>query len=103
MQVIARRTLKRFWERHPQAEGPLKVWFAVVSSAHWAGPADLKRQFGTSVDFVSDNRVIFDIGGNRYRLVAHLSYAFGRLLVKFVGTHAEYHRIDPDTVSWRKK
>ncbi len=93
----------RFRERHPQAEGPLKVWFAVVSGAQWAGPADLKRQFGTSVDFVSDNRVIFDIGGNKYRLVAHVSYAFGRLLVKFVGAHAEYDRIDPDTVSWRRK
>jgi mRNA interferase HigB len=103
MQVIARRTLRRFWERHPQAEGPLKVWFAVVSGVRWAGPADLKRQFGASVDFVSDNRVIFDIGGNKYRLVAHISYEFGRLLVKFLGTHAEYDRIDPDTVSWRRK
>lgn len=103
MQVIARRTLRRFWERHPQAEGPLKVWFAVVTTAGWTGPADLKRQFGTSVDFVSDNRVIFDIGGNKYRLVAHVSYEFARLLVKFVGTHAEYDRIDPDTVSWRRK
>ena len=103
MQVIARRTLRRFWERHPQAEGPLKVWFAVATGANWTSPAEMKRQFGASVDFVSDNRVIFDIGGNKYRLVAHISYEFGRVLVKFVGTHAEYDRIDPDTVSWRRK
>ena len=60
-------------------------------------------QFGGSVDFIGDNRVIFDLGGNKYRLVVHVSYRFGRLLVKFIGTHAEYDRIDPETVSWRKK
>ncbi|MEA2885936.1 MAG: mRNA interferase HigB [Bradyrhizobium sp.] len=60
-------------------------------------------QFGNAVDFVGDNRVIFDLGGNKYRLVVHVSFAFGRLLVKFIGTHAEYDRIDPETVSWRKK
>jgi mRNA interferase HigB len=103
MQVIARRTLKQFWERHRRAEAPLKVWYAIASKAKWAGPADVKRQFGTSVDFVSGNRVIFDLGGNKYRLVAHVSYKFGRLLVKFIGTHAEYDRIDPETVTWRRK
>jgi mRNA interferase HigB len=81
------------------------VWTdeAVASKAQWTSPADVKRQFGTSVDFMAGNRVIFDIGGNKYRLVAHVSYKFGRLLVKFVGTHAAYDRIDPETVSWRRK
>ena len=101
--MIARRTLEQFWECHRKAEGPLKVWFAIASHANWAGPADIKRQFGTSVDFVSDSRVIFDIGGNKFRLVVHISYKFGRLLIKFVGTHAEYDRIDSGTVSWRSK
>jgi hypothetical protein len=50
-----------------------------------------------------DNRVIFDLGGNKYRLIVHISFAFGRVLVKFIGTHAEYDRIDPETVSWRRK
>jgi mRNA interferase HigB len=103
MQVIARRTLRLFWERHPRAEAPLRVWFAVASKAVWHSPAEVKRQFGTAVDFVSDNRVVFDIGGNKYRLIAHVSYEFGRMLVKFVGTHAEYDRIDPENVSWRRK
>jgi mRNA interferase HigB len=101
MQVIARRTLRRFWERHPQAERPIRAWFAAVSRARWSGPADVKRQFGTTVDFVGDNRLIFDLGGNKYRLIVHVSYVFGRVLVKFVGTHAEYDRIDPETVAWR--
>jgi mRNA interferase HigB len=103
MQVIARRTLKQFWERHPQAEGPLRAWFAAVSKARWTGPNDAKRQFGTTIDFVADNRLIFDLSGNKYRLIAHVSYGFGRVLVKFVGTHAEYDRINPETVSWRKR
>ena len=84
-------------------ERPFRASFAAVCQAKWRGPADLKRQFGATIDFVSDNRVIFDLGGNKFRLVAHISYAFGRVLVKFVGTHAEYDRIDPETVLWRKK
>lgn len=101
MQVIARRTLRQFWERHPQAERPIRSWFAAVSKARWTGPADVKRQYGTTVDFVGDNRLIFDLGGNKFRLIVHVSYTFGRVLVKFIGTHADYDRIDPETVTWR--
>jgi len=103
MQVIARRTLREFWERHPQAAGRIRAWFALVAKARWRDPNDIKRQFGTTVDFVGDNRVIFDLGGNKYRLIVHVSYTFGRVLIKFVGTHTEYDRIDPETVSWRRK
>ena len=103
MQVIARRTLRQFWERHPQAEGPIRAWFALVANARWRNPNDVKRQFGTTVDFVGDNRVIFDLGGNKYRLIVHASYTFGRVLVKFIGTHVDYDRIDRETVSWRKR
>ena len=103
MQVIARRTLKQFWQRHPQAEKPIRVWFAATRNARWRGPSDVKRQFGTTVDFVHDDRIIFDLGGNKYRLVVHVSYRLGRVLVKFIGTHAEYDRINPETVSWPKK
>ena len=98
MQVIAKRTLRLFWERHPQAEGPQQAWYAIVTKAVWKGPADVKAMFGTNVDFVSDNRIIFDIGGNKYRLVAHVAYRFKRVLIKFVGTHKEYDRIDPESV-----
>lgn len=103
MQIVAKRTLKLFWERYPPAEGPLKAWFAFVATAQWNGPNDVKAQFGTTVDFLADNRLVFDIGGNKYRLVTHVSYRFGRALVKFVGTHAEYDRINAETVSWRRK
>ena len=62
------------------------------------GPADIKVQFGTTVDFVGDNRVIFNIGGNKYRLIVHFAYAYQRALIKFVGTHKEYDKIDPEAV-----
>jgi mRNA interferase HigB len=98
MQVVARRTLRLFWERHPQAQGPLRAWHAVVTRAVWKGPADVKAMFGMNVDFVADNRIVFDIGGNKYRLVAHVACRFKRVLIKFVGTHKEYDRIDPENV-----
>ena len=98
MQVIALRTLRVFWEVHPQSETPLRTWYSNVSAAVWDTPQDVKGDFGASVDFVADNRVIFDIGGNKYRLIAHISYQYKRVLVKFVGTHAAYDKINPETV-----
>lgn len=98
MQIIARKALKEFWGRHPRAEAPLTAWYLVVSRAQWTTPADVKAMFGTTVDFVADNRVIFDIAGNKYRLVVHVAYPFKRVLIKFVGTHAEYDKINPETV-----
>lgn len=98
MQVIAKRTLKLFWERHNQAEVPLRTWHAVVSRSVWSGPADVKSEFGATVDFVGDNRLVFDIAGNKFRLIGHVAYAYRRVLIKFVGTHAEYDRINRETV-----
>jgi mRNA interferase HigB len=98
VQVIAKRTLRQFWQRHPRAETSLRAWHATVSRSQWAGPADAETEFGTTVDFVGDNRLIFDIGGNRYRIVVHVSYTYRRVLVEFVGTHAKYDRIDAETV-----
>jgi len=98
MQIISRRKLRDFWLKHPPAEKPLSIWYALASKAQWHSPADIKAMFGVSVDFVADNRVIFDIGGNKYRLIVHVAYPYKRVLVKFVGTHKEYDRINPETV-----
>jgi mRNA interferase HigB len=95
--VVALRTLQAFWTLHPQAQAPLSQWYDVAKQAEWRTPQDIREDFNT-VDFVSDNRVIFDIGGNKYRLVARIAYKYKQLLVKFVGTHSEYDRIDPNTV-----
>lgn len=98
MNVIARRTLVTFWTRHPQAETPLKVWFAESRAADWDGPQDIKERFGANADFLADNRVVFDIGGNKYRLIVRVAYRHKRVLIKFIGTPAEYDRIDATAV-----
>jgi mRNA interferase HigB len=98
MRILSKRTLKVFWLRQPRAQGPLETWFRIATEASWSSPSDIKSAFGTSVDFLADNRVVFDIGGNRYRLVLHISYEFQRILVKFVGTHKEYDKIDARTI-----
>lgn len=97
MQVIALKTLRTFWEKHLQAESPLRAWHSAVSKAEWATTADI-REMSRSADFVADNRVIFNIGGNKYRLSVHVSYEYKRVLIKFIGTHREYDKINPETV-----
>jgi mRNA interferase HigB len=97
MQILSLRTLRECWERHRQAERPLRTWYAMVEEALWDGPADAKRQFGAAVDFLTDDRLVFDVGGNKFRLIVRVSYRFKRVMVKFVGTHAEYDRIDAGT------
>ncbi len=98
VRIIAKAALREFWQRYPAAEAPLRKWFSLVSGAQWRGPADVKAMFGSTVDFVADNRIIFDVGGNKHRLIVRVSYGYGQVLIKFVGTHAEYDRIDARTV-----
>lgn len=97
MQIIARRTLRQFWENHAQAKGPLQAWYGIVSRASWQGPADVKAMF-RSADFLADNRIVFDVAGNKYRLVVRVASSFQRVMIKFVGTHAEYDRIKAEDV-----
>ena len=98
MQIVARRTLLEFGKRHPRAERPLNNWYHAVRRAAWDSPSDVKALFGSTVDFVADNRIIFDIGGNKYRLIVHVSYEYKSVLLKFVGTHRDYDAIDPESV-----
>ncbi|MDQ2068987.1 type II toxin-antitoxin system HigB family toxin [Natronospira bacteriovora] len=97
MRVIAKRTLRRFWEKHPDAEGPLKAWHTEAEAARWRQPQDIKDRY-RSASFVGNNRVVFNIGGNKYRLVVHVRYDNGIVFVRFIGTHAEYDHIDVETV-----
>ena len=97
MRIIARRALRDFWKRHPDSEQPLKAWFAEAQAAHWSSPQVIKRRY-RHASFVADNRVIFNIGGNKYRLVVHVNYGLSVVYIKFIGTHSEYDRIDPETI-----
>jgi mRNA interferase HigB len=95
MRILSKRTLVDYWTNHSTAKAPLQFWFAEVERAQWERPQDVKDMFGTSVDFVEDSRVVFDIGGNKFRLVARVVYGpYYRVMIKFVGTHAEYDKID---------
>ena len=99
MRILSLKVLREFWTEYPDAEKPLRAWYKVVSAARWTKPNEVKIAFGANVDFVGDNRVIFDIGGNKYRLIVRIVYdPYYRVMVKFVGTHAEYDSIDPETV-----
>ncbi|MGH7828164.1 MAG: type II toxin-antitoxin system HigB family toxin [Candidatus Binatia bacterium] len=97
MHIISRKPLRDFSERHPPAKTPLDAWFAEVSRAKWASFADVKKAFG-SADVVAGNRVIFNIGGNKYRLVVKIAYKVGIVFVRFIGTHVEYDKIDANTI-----
>jgi mRNA interferase HigB len=99
MRIISVGTLKAFWEQpaHRDAEQPLRAWVKVVRAAEWSNPPAVKRTFN-SADILRDGRVVFDIGGNKYRLVAWVNYHYGVVYVRFVGTHRYYDAIDPQTI-----
>ena len=98
LRVFNRSTLVSFWKKHPDAEKPLRLWFSIAAKARWGGTADVRRVFGTA-DFLAGNRVVFDIKGNSYRLVVQIKYApLCVVFIRFVGTHAEYDRIDAGKV-----
>jgi|SRR5690242_4135449 len=99
MRIISVGTLKAFWEqpRHRDAEQPLKTWVRVVRAAAWPDPVAIKAMFN-SADILRDGRVVFDIGGNKYRLVAWINYHYGVVYVRFIGTHGDYDRIDAQSI-----
>jgi mRNA interferase HigB len=97
MRIIARRTLKVFWQKHRPAEQPLKSWYREASQAAWDSPDDIKRRY-RHASFIKGNRVVFNIGGNKYRLIVHANYDYRILYIRFVGTHSEYDRIDPEHI-----
>ena len=86
-----------FWERHPAAEQPLRAWFHEAKVAVWASSAALKARYPTA-SIVTGERAVFNIGGNKYRLVVRINYGSGTVFVRFVGTHAEYDKIDAETI-----
>jgi mRNA interferase HigB len=97
--IIARRTLREFWDQrsHRDAEQPLRAWFAEVRRAVWRTPADIKLAH-RNASFVGSDRVVFNVGGNKYRLVVAVKYSAQLVFIRFVGTHAEYDDIDAEEV-----
>jgi mRNA interferase HigB len=97
MRIISRRRLVEFWERHPDAEQPLRAWYAEANNAKWKSPAEIKAMY-RNVSILPQNRVVFNIKGNTYRLVVIVEYSQGKMFIRFIGTHTEYDRIDAITI-----
>ena len=95
MHVISQKTLRAFWTKHPQAKNPLQAWFTRTKKAEWDSFEDVKADFG-SADQVG-RLTVFDIGGNKYRLIAHIHFNRGKVYVRQVLTHADYDKGD-----WKK-
>jgi len=99
MHVIKRKTLVEFFQQPgcQNAQGPLEAWYYEAKQAQWESPADLKAQYG-SASILKDNRVIFNIAGNKYRLVVRINYDSKTVFVRFIGTHREYDKIDAEVI-----
>jgi mRNA interferase HigB len=97
MHVLSRKTLEEFWAKHTDAKAELHVWFHEAKRAEWRSFQEIKRRYA-SADVLPGNRVVFNIKGNRYRLIVHIHYNTGTVYIRFVGTHAEYDRINAETI-----
>jgi mRNA interferase HigB len=95
--IIAKRTLKEFWEVHPDCEQNLKTWYDIAWRSNWESPNDVKETFA-SASIIADNRVVFNIKGNNYRLVVKFNYERQWAFIRFIGTHSQYDKIDATTI-----
>jgi len=94
MRIISKAPLRDFWARHPSAEMPLKHWYRVVKAAKWSSFADTRKTFNTADTYTKGNKmyVIFNVAGNKYRIIAAINYSIRTVFVGWVLTHAEYSR-----------
>ena len=97
MRIIAKKALREFWQRHADAKESLTAWCREAKRADWDTPNSLKEQFGKA-RIVGDNRVVFKIRGNAYRLVVKINCPHRVVYIRFVGTHAEYDAVDAEEV-----
>ena len=100
MRVIALRTIREFWESssaYADSKGPLEAWYPEAKNAQWRTPAGIKAQY-CNASILRENRVIFNIGGNKYRLVVRINYDVQIVYIRFVGTHKKYDEIDAETI-----
>ena len=93
MRVIAKRTLRDFWIKHADSEQQLKAWYNEAEQADWKSPNDIKKDY-PSASILEDNRMVFNIKGNNYRLIVRINYKYGVVWIRFIGTHAEYDKVE---------
>ena len=97
MRIVSTKTLKDYWKKYKEVEHPLKAWVYETKHAKWKTSMEVVEHFGTA-DPVGGNRVVFDIKGNKYRLVVKIHYNTGVVFIRFIGTHAEYDKINAEEI-----
>lgn len=97
MRIIARSTLREFWKRHSDTEDALRAWYQDANQARWKTPEDIKGVY-VSASIVAGNRIVFNIKGNQYRLIAAINYRFSVVYIRFIESHREYDKVDAATV-----
>lgn len=100
MRIIALSTLKAFWEQNPayaDSTEPILAWYRHVLKADWASPSEVKQDFGNA-SILKDGRVVFNIAGNKYRLIVWINYDYRVVYIRFIGTHRQYDQIDAQTI-----
>ena len=97
MRVIAKSTLRNFWEQYDDCEQQLKSWYKEVEEAIWNSPNDIKKDY-PSASILPENRVVFNIKGNHYRLIVKINFSFSIVFIRFIGTHSHYDKIDASKI-----
>ena len=95
--IIAKRTLREFWEKHVDSEQYLKTWYETAKNSAWNSPNEVKETY-INASILKDCRVVFNIKGNSYRLIVKFNYVRQWAFIRFIGTHAEYDKIDANTI-----
>ena len=97
MRVIAKKILREFWEKHNDSEQQLKTWYKEASKADWTSPSQIKAEY-SKASILKNGRVIFNICGNKYRLVVDINYERKWVFIRFIGTHPDYDKIDANKI-----
>lgn len=95
--IIAKKTLRLFWEKHNECEQYLKTWYETAKTSNWEKPNDIKQSYANA-SIISNNRVVFNIKGNSFRLIVKFNYEKQWAFIRFIGTHAEYNKINAETI-----
>ncbi len=97
MRVIAKKILREFWDKYTDSEQQLKTWYKEASNAKWSSSDDIKKEYARA-SIIGDNRVVFDICGNKYRLIVEINYERQWVFIRFIGTHKEYDNVDAKNI-----
>jgi mRNA interferase HigB len=95
--IFAKKTLREYWEVHPDSEQYLKTWYDTAMSSDWKKPNDVKQTYANA-SILKENRIVFNIKGNTYRLVAKFNFEKQWIFIRFIGTHEEYDKIKANTI-----